>query len=109
MTQWKNSKSQASIKISKSDRFNPEKDLDGVDFEKIDQTVLALLYFNLDKTTHRAWKSFDWDVMERLYEKGWISDPKNKNKSVLLTEEGIALANVIFRKLFSSGKGSSNP
>src|SRR5207302_1024165 len=44
------------------------------DAEKIDRAVLALLYLG----THdecRTWKSFDWDAMGRLHEKGYISDP----------------------------------
>jgi hypothetical protein len=40
------------------------------DTEKIDRAVLALLYLG----THdewRTWKSFDWDAMGRLHEKGY--------------------------------------
>ena len=59
-----------------------------VDQEKIDRAVLALLYLTLhDK--FRAWKSFDWDVMNRLYEKGFICDPVNKTKSVVFTDAGL--------------------
>jgi hypothetical protein len=50
------------------------------DTEKIDRAVLALLYLG----THdewRTWKSFDWDAMGRLHEKGYISDPVGKAKS----------------------------
>lgn len=60
-----------------------------LDEEKIDRTVLALLYLTLHDT-NRAWKSFDWDVMNRLHEKGFISDPVGKAKSVALTEKGLA-------------------
>jgi hypothetical protein len=58
--------------------------------EKIDEVVLALLYLNFhgDHDAIRAWKSFDWDAMDRLHKKGFISDPKSKSKSVLVTEEG---------------------
>ncbi|WP_443112269.1 DUF6429 family protein [Cupriavidus sp. IDO] len=34
----------------------------------------------------RACKSFDWDVLNRLHEKGLIGDPVNRAKSVWLTE-----------------------
>jgi Domain of unknown function (DUF6429) len=37
----------------------------------------------------RAWKGFDWDAMQRLHEKGYISDPRGKAKSVVLTGEGL--------------------
>jgi Mn-dependent DtxR family transcriptional regulator len=48
----------------------------------------------------RAWKSFDWDAMNRLYEKGYIDDPKSKAKSVIVTEEGIKRAEELFRHFF---------
>jgi hypothetical protein len=37
---------------------------------------------------HRAWKGFDWDVLNRIYEKGFICDPVNKTKSVVFTDDG---------------------
>jgi predicted transcriptional regulator len=49
----------------------------------------------------RAWKGMAWEVMDRLYEKGYISDPKNKNKSVYLTEEGQKLSEELFWRYFS--------
>ena len=39
------------------------------DQEKVDEAVLGLLYLTLHDGA-RAWKSFDWDAMNRLYEKG---------------------------------------
>ena len=72
--------------------------------EKIDEVVLALLYLNFhgDRNAIRAWKSFDWDAMDRLHEKGFISDPKGKAKSVLVTEEGQKAAKELFEKYFGS-------
>ena len=49
----------------------------------------------------RAWKGIDWEVMNRLYEKGYILDPKNKAKSVLVTKEGDKKSEELFIKLFS--------
>ena len=74
------------------------------DKEKIDQVVLALLYLNFhdDHGAVRAWKSFDWDVMDRLHQKGLISDPKSKAKSVLVSEEGQKAAKELFEKYFSA-------
>ena len=40
----------------------------------------------------RVWKGLDWELMDLLYEKGWIVDPKSKAKSVVLTEEGERLS-----------------
>ena len=39
-----------------------------LDQDKIDDVVLALLYLGLHDGA-RAWKSFDWDAMDRLHEK----------------------------------------
>lgn len=70
-----------------------------VDEEKIDRAALALLYLTLhDK--YRAWKSFDREVMNRLYGKGFICDPVNKAKSVVFTDEGLAESQRLFKELF---------
>ena len=45
-----------------------------LDPEKIDRAVLALLSLGLHED-NRTWKGFDWDAMNRLHEKGYISDP----------------------------------
>jgi len=58
-----------------------------LDTEKIDQAVLALLYLGLHDGV-RAWKGFDWDTLNRMHEKGYISDPIGKAKSVAFSEEG---------------------
>ncbi len=74
-----------------------------VDQEKVEQTVLALLHITSYKVhqTLRAWKGHDWQVMNLLYEKGYISDPATKAKSVALTEEGAKLSKELFEKLFA--------
>ncbi|MBL7252184.1 DUF6429 family protein [Alloalcanivorax sp. C16-2] len=70
-----------------------------IDEEKVDQAVLALLHLTLHDGD-RAWKSFDWDAMNRLHEKGLICNPVGKAKSVLLTEEGLKESERRFRELF---------
>ena len=72
--------------------------------EKIDEVVMALLYMNFhgDHGAVRAWKSFDWDAMDRLHEKGFISDPKSKAKSVIVTEEGQKVSKELFEKYFGA-------
>ena len=62
-----------------------------IDTEKIDDAVLALLYLTLHEG-NRAWKGLDWDAMNRLHEKGFISNPVSKAKSVVLSERGLAEA-----------------
>ena len=54
---------------------------------KIEDAVLALLAA-LSFDGSRAWKGFDFDVMDRLHAQGFIDDPKSKAKSVWLTPEG---------------------
>jgi preprotein translocase subunit SecA len=71
-----------------------------IDEDKIDETVLALLALTLHDE-RRAWKGMDFDVMNRLHEKGYIDDPINKTKSVWLTDEGLAKSEELFKKLFS--------
>lgn len=72
-----------------------------LDEEMIDRTVLALLYLTLHDGD-RAWKSIDWDAMNRLHEKGFIFDPVNKAKSVALTEVGLAESKRLFNELFEN-------
>lgn len=71
-----------------------------IDSGKIDDMVLALLWLTLHEGD-RAWKEHDWDAMDRLYEKGYIYDPKNKAKSVALTEEGLKRSEDLFMRYFS--------
>ena len=73
------------------------------DAEKLEQAVLALLQMNLsDESGRRAWKSLPWIVMDSPHQKGYISDPATKNKSVWLTEEGAKLSEALFEKLFAA-------
>ena len=71
-----------------------------IDTDRIDQAVLALLYLGLHDE-YRAWKGFDWDAMNRLHEKGFISDPVSKAKSVVFSEEGLSESKRLFREMFA--------
>ena len=71
-----------------------------IDTDRIDEAVLALLYLGLHDQG-RAWKSFDWDAMDRLHRKGLISDPVGKAKSVVFTDEGLREAERLFRLMFT--------
>ena len=71
-----------------------------INTQRIDEAVLALLYLGLHER-NRAWKGFDWDAMGRLHEKGFITDPVGKAKSVAFTEEGLQEARRLFELLFS--------
>jgi len=74
-----------------------------IDAEKLEQAVLALLYLNSfhDKSGgKRAWKALPWSAMDELHEKGYISNPATKNKSVWLSDEGARLSEELCEKLF---------
>jgi hypothetical protein len=69
------------------------------DDKLIEDAVLALLTtFSFDGGN--AWKGFDFEVMNRLHEHGFISDPVNRNKSIWLTEEGLERGRRIADQLF---------
>ena len=73
-----------------------------IDTDKINDAVLALLWLGRHETW-RTWKSFDWEAMNRLYDKGYICNPVNKAKSVIFTEEGQARSEQLFHELFCKG------
>ncbi len=73
---------------------------------RIDAAVLALMRLGLHDGD-RAWKSFDWDAMNRLHAKGLISNPVGRAKSVAFTTEGQARAEALLLKWFdASGDGA---
>jgi len=49
---------------------------------------MALLYLGV-YDGFRSWKSFEWDAMEQLHEKGLISNPVGKAQSVAFSEEDL--------------------
>ncbi len=69
------------------------------DDQKIEDAVLALLgAFEFENG--RAWKRFDFDVMQTLAAKGLITDPRGRAESVYLTPEGLARAKALAQALF---------
>lgn len=70
-----------------------------LDTDRIDDAVLALLHLGLHDG-FRAWKGFDWEAMNRLHEKGMISDSVGKAKSVVFTEEGRQRSEDLFKGMF---------
>lgn len=75
------------------------------DEARIDDAVLALLaVFSFDEG--RAWKGFDFEVMDRLHAQGLITNPIGKAKSVVLTPKGLERGNEMAEHLF--GACSSN-
>jgi len=75
---------------------------ENLDHEKIAESALAILSLSrmVESYGVTAWKGIDWDVMNLIYEKGWISNPVGKQKSVGISEEGIELADQFLEKYF---------
>jgi hypothetical protein len=71
-----------------------------IDTDRIDEAVLALLCLGWHDED-RAWKGFDWDALDRLHDKGMISDPVGKAKSIRFSEEGVRRSEQIFQAMFA--------
>lgn len=74
------------------------------DENKIDDYTLALHYLVTHErhagSAARAWKGFDLDTLNRLHEKGYLSNPVGKTKSVAMSEEGFLRAKELFERHF---------
>jgi hypothetical protein len=70
------------------------------DDQKVDEAVLALMYMTLHDG-RRVWKGYPWEATDRLYEAGFIENPVNKAKSVVLTEKGLCEAERLFKELLA--------
>jgi uncharacterized protein DUF6429 len=70
-----------------------------IDTDRIDDRVLALLLLGRHDG-RRVWKSFDWAAMERLHEKGLISDPRGARPIRCVDGQGLDKAERLFRDLF---------
>jgi hypothetical protein len=73
----------------------------------MDDAVLALLQLTLHDDA-RAWKGFDFEVMDRLFQKGFVLDPAHKNKSVVLTARGLARSKELFEAFFGAVQDRSD-
>ena len=77
------------------------------DQAKVDEIVLALLFLTVFEESPygaRGWKGHDWNVLDRLHRKGYISDPRSKAKSVVVTEEGVKAISRPFREILPERK-----
>jgi len=60
----------------------------------------SLLYLTGFKEKGYGLRGMDWEVMNRLHEKGYIGNPKSKARSIHLTEKGARLSEAFFKKHF---------
>jgi uncharacterized protein DUF6429 len=74
-----------------------------IDGDNLEEVVLALLHLNSfeEGDGRRAWKSLPWD-MDGLHEKGYISNPASKSKSVWPTETGAKVSEELFEEIFAA-------
>ena len=73
-----------------------------IDPDKVDEAVIGLLYLTMFEASGvtRAWKGHDWAVLNRLHEQGYLFDPRNKARSVILTDDGKKRAKETCMRLF---------
>jgi hypothetical protein len=77
------------------------------DEAKVEDAALALLgAFEFENG--RVWKRFDFDVMDALHQKGYISDPRGRQESVRLTEQGLRLAKRLAAERFGIDEADSD-
>ena len=74
-----------------------------LDTDKIDDSALAILSLTLHDH-NRVWKGLDWEITDRLFEKGLIENPRGKNKSIVLTDEGLARAQALIKSMFGKNE-----
>lgn len=74
------------------------------DKDRVDEMILALLYLTSshDQYGTKAWKGLDWDALDRLYKKGYISDPRGRSPTLVLSEAGAGLSKELFFKHFGT-------
>ncbi|MEN6410875.1 MAG: DUF6429 family protein [Anaerolineaceae bacterium] len=72
--------------------------------EKVDEMILALLYLTSSRDQYgtRAWKGLNWEALDRLYKKGYISDPQSKSPTLVMSEEGANLSKELLFKYFDA-------
>lgn len=79
-----------------------------LDESRIDDTVLALLYLGLHDGA-RAWKGFDWDAMDRLYEAGMITDPSGARELGRVHRGGAGAIPAVARRTLRQTRLTSGP
>ena len=77
------------------------------DQSRVDEAVLALLAAHLF-STNSSWKGYDFDVMNRLHDAGYLFNPVGKQKSVQLTEAGMERGLELARQLFGAADNHSS-
>lgn len=61
--------------------------MEDINWDRVDDAALALLSLTLHDGD-RVWKQLDWGITDRLHERGLLSNPQTKTKSVCLSRMG---------------------
>jgi hypothetical protein len=79
------------------------------DRDKVNDMVLALLQLTstTDRYGTRAWKGLDAQTLDRLHQKGWISDPRAKSPTLELSIEGAKRSRELFARYFQSSESQT--
>ncbi len=76
-----------------------------IDSDKTAEIALAILALtqHTDQAGEvRAWKGIDWEVLDAMYEQGWILNPVGKTKFISITELGLSVAEEARAKYLST-------
>jgi predicted transcriptional regulator len=73
-----------------------------IDEDKLSEVALAILSLTAHEEfgVTRAWKGLDWALLNNLHQRGWIENPVGKQKSVVFTQKGEALASEFLSRHF---------
>jgi hypothetical protein len=73
-----------------------------VDWDKVDEMALALMHLTTfeEHGEVRSWKGYDWGILIRMHERGWIGDPVSRAKAVSVSEQAQRLSRELFEKHF---------
>jgi hypothetical protein len=93
-------------KCDNVDKHRPRGKIMHYDSQKVDDAMLGLLYLATYPDGDQAF-GFDWDTLQRLYQRGLIEKPAWKSRNqIQFTKTGLAAAERAFRELFD---GDSHP
>lgn len=71
------------------------------DMVQVEEALLALLgVFEFENG--RVWKRYDFATMDALHEKGLITEPRGRQESVYLTNEGLRRAKELAARHFGT-------
>ena len=74
-----------------------------VNWAKVEECTLALMHLTTfsEQGVYKSWKGFDWDVLDRLHARGWISSPATKAKSIVMSDDGRKRSEELFNRYFA--------